>query len=202
MGYPIKYAILELKENGGAKYNYEDIIKGYIVSKCYVLERRFSYSNKSISYVVSFPYDDFDNFVKWYKKNSKNYYFDIYKHYWEYRRNPSEELIRDDYIHHIVSNLFNTYEEAMNVSNYKNGCLRGKLLKNTGSNAYEYLKKEFEDTMDICSEYEKYIFANTTDMNVSINMLTCDSDIIQESLKEIVNKHEKNNTLVKKLNHK
>ena len=38
--FPIKYAVLELKEEGGYITNYKDIVRGYIVSKCWVAERR------------------------------------------------------------------------------------------------------------------------------------------------------------------
>ena len=37
MGFPIKYAVEELKVDGGYVYDYNDITKGFIVSKCYVL---------------------------------------------------------------------------------------------------------------------------------------------------------------------
>lgn len=168
MSYPIKYAVEDLKVDGGIIHDYEDITKGYIVSKCYVLENRLNYRDDCISYVVSFPYDSFDIFVSWYKRNSHNYYFDIYKHYYEQRRDPNRELLRDGYPRHIVTELFDTYEEAKEVADRKNGCLKGEILTNTGSAAYEKLSEEFKDTMEICGEYEKFVFANTTDMEVSL----------------------------------
>lgn len=171
MKYPIKYAIEELKVDGGYEYGYEKIAKGYIVSKCYVLESRFNYANEFTTHVVSFPYDNFDSFVSWYYRNSYNYNFDIYKHYYEQRRNPDRELLRDDYPHHIICEMFTCYEEAKNIADSKNSCLRGKILTNTGSAAYDKLSKEFNNMMNICSEYEKYIFANTSDMEVSIEEL-------------------------------
>ena len=41
--FPIKYAILELKEKGGYITNYEYIVRGYIVSKCWVVESSIKY---------------------------------------------------------------------------------------------------------------------------------------------------------------
>lgn len=167
MSYPIKYAVEELKVDGGYEYGYEEITKGYIVSKCYVLESRLNYGNNHTTYVVSFPYDNFDSFVSWYYRNSYNYNFDIYKHYYEQRRKPDRELLRDEYPRHIICELFDTYEEAKDLADSKNSCLRGKILTNTGSAAYEKRSKEFNNMMEICGEYEKFIFANTTDMAIS-----------------------------------
>ena len=168
MSYPIKYAVEELKVDGGYEYGYEKITKGFIVSKCYILESRFNYGTENTTYVVSFPYDNFDSFVSWYYRNSYNYNFDIYKHYYEQRRNPDRELLRDEYPYHIICELFDTYEEAKELVDNKNGCLRGKVLTNTGNAVYDKLSKEFNNTMEICGEYEKFIFANTTDMEVSM----------------------------------
>ena len=45
MKYPIKYAILELKVDGGPIHGYEEITKGFIVSKCFVLAEGLKYTS-------------------------------------------------------------------------------------------------------------------------------------------------------------
>ena len=73
MNYPVKYAVLELQVDGGIRYDYEDITKGFVVSKCYVLEDRLIYSYNGSAFqkfVVSFPYDNFEYFMIWFNKNS------------------------------------------------------------------------------------------------------------------------------------
>ena len=61
INYPIKYAVLELKERGGWSVGYKDITQGFIVSKCYVIESSIIYnadgSYKTIHRVV-FPFSD------------------------------------------------------------------------------------------------------------------------------------------------
>ena len=174
MNYPIKYAVLELKVDGGILHDYEDITKGFIVSKCHVLIENLTYASNGRSYpkyIVSFPYDNFSYFDIWFARNKDNYrsyISDLYKRYYEERKNPSREYLRDGYPLHVVGELFNTYEEAKELADSKNSRLKDEILTNTGRAAYEKLKKEFEDTMEVCGEYEKYIFANTTDMEVSL----------------------------------
>lgn len=187
MGYPIKYAVLELKADGGIAHDYEDITKGFVVSKCHILEDRLIYLYNGATYqkiVVSFPYDNFEYFMIWFHQNShkySSYIYDLYKNYFESKHDPSREHLRDGYPLHIVSELFNTYEEAKELADHKNGQLKGEILKNTGRSAYEKLLKDFDETMLMCGEYEKYIFANTNDM--------------------IIDK-EQNKELIRTLNHK
>lgn len=170
MSYPIKYAIEELKVTGGSAVCYEDITKGYIVSKCYVLEERIDCSSGNRKYVISFPYDDFEHFMEWFKSNKdkyNHYLADLYKRYYEQRINPDRECCREGYPRHIVSELYDTYEEAKEIADRKNNLLKSEETLNTGNAAYQKLSQEFADTMEICGEYEKFIFANTADMEVS-----------------------------------
>ena len=170
MKYPIKYAILELKLNGGPTHCYEEITKGFIVSKCYVLEEALkytSYGDAIPKYVISFPYDNFEYFIEWMGKNSDNYYFDHYKYYYESKNDPSEAHLKDSFPI-VVTQIFDTYKEAKEIANNKNGELKYNLLINTGIKEYETLSKEFDDNMNLCGEYEKFIYVNTTNMQISL----------------------------------
>ena len=172
MDYPIKYAVEELKVDGGINYEYEDITKGFIVSKCYVLEDRLIYlpnGETCQKFVVSFPYDQFEYFTRWFRQNSykyMSYIYDLYKNYIENKHDPSREHLRDGHPLHFVCELFDDFLEAKEMVDHKNNQLKGEILANTGRKAYEKLLKEFDDTMTMCGEYEKFIFANTSDMLV------------------------------------
>ena len=187
MKYPIKYAILELKVDGGPIHCYEEITKGFIVSKCFVLAEGLKYTSagKTIpKYIVSFPYDGFEYFIKWMERNRDNYYFDHYKYYYESRNNPDKAYLRDNFPI-IIDQIFDTYEAAKKIADHKNSELKNNLLTNTGSKAYETLSKEFADTMDLCDEYEKFIYANTTDIQISL--LTSEERKMQNDMeKEIM----------------
>ena len=139
-------------------------------SVCYVLEERIDCSSGNRKYVVSFPYDDFEHFMEWFKinKDKYNYYIAaLYKRYYEQRINPDRECYREGYPRHIVIELYDTYEEAKEIADRKNTLLKSEETLNTGSAAYQKLSQEFANTMEICGEYEKFIFVNTTDMEVS-----------------------------------
>ena len=72
--FPIKYAILELKEKSGYLANYKDIVRGYIVSKCWVVEssiKYFSNGESKIFHKVIFPYKSLDVFKTSLCNNSK-----------------------------------------------------------------------------------------------------------------------------------
>ena len=45
LNYPIKYAVLELKEKGGYLVGYKGITQGFIVSKCYVIRSNRAYNS-------------------------------------------------------------------------------------------------------------------------------------------------------------
>ena len=169
MSLPVKYAILELKADGGFAFDYEDITRGFIVSKCYVLEDRLIYSSNYHKYVISFPYDNFEYFMLWFKNNQhkyNGYMNDLYKYYDETSHDPSKEYEREGYPVHIATKLYDDYFIAKEIADHKNGILKGELLTNTGSKAYQRLLGEFDNTMLMCGEYEKFIFANTSDMQI------------------------------------
>lgn len=161
--YPIKYAILELKENGGWLNNYEDITQGYIVSKCYVMESSIKYfrdGTSKLSYKVVFPF-----------KNNSNLELSL-QHLRE-EPNPSRDLCGECYPVDIVSNLFDSYDEAKVMSIKKNKDLEEKIVLKVyisdpnWKEKYQKLKDEFAKKMDICHEIEKSIFNRTNDMKIS-----------------------------------
>ena len=65
--YPVKYAVQELTQYGGWENSFVDTIKGYIVSKCYIVETNTMYyadGKEQTSYNVVFPYQDIEAFQK------------------------------------------------------------------------------------------------------------------------------------------
>ena len=103
--FPIKYAVLELVEDGGYINNYEKVIKGYIATKCYVLEDVIKYKSNGTNYElyrVFFP-----------NKNLEAFESD------ENRDLKHEKLSVDLYGNlrgvDTVYALYDTYEEAKQV---------------------------------------------------------------------------------------
>ena len=65
LNYPVKYAVLELKEVGGYSQGWEDITKGFIASKCFVVESKVKYlsdGSSKVSHKVVFPHKDYKTF--------------------------------------------------------------------------------------------------------------------------------------------
>lgn len=170
MGYPVKYAVEELKVEGGYITNGEDVIKGYIVSKCYLIEDRISYDEsyevKGIKHLVAFPYVDFEDFIT-YKRRIRNMNttpFRSIPDYYEVRKDPNREKL--GYSHFIISDLYDSYEEAFFAADSKNITLKGELLLHTSTNQYEVESARIDYDLDLCREYEKFVFERTTDMKV------------------------------------
>lgn len=165
LNYPIKYAVLELKEKGGWDNNYEDITIGFIVSICYVVNQNIRYyqdgTNKT-TYQVVFPYKDIHTFKYRQIFNDEP----IIPHYslWHKCLNSDK-----------VSEIFDTYEEASIAAEKANINKRKSII----CNIYEYnnlLKKHYED-LAICKQFEKLVQEKTIDMaitkeNISIKKLT------------------------------
>ena len=74
--YPIKYAVMQVLEDGGWLYDYEDILIGHIVSKCYLIESKVRYykddENRIIHYVL-FPYKRIESYKKCGKLLKRSY---------------------------------------------------------------------------------------------------------------------------------
>lgn len=177
----IKYAVQELSIE---KYDYyaDDYIKetkGFIVSKCYVLEDRICYSESGTThkYAVSFRYDNFESFMAYCNRFKLVYGDNCYKYYVGYISNHPKT--------YVVDELFDSYEEAKIIAEAKNSNLKWENISNTSSNAYDELSKSIDNTLSICAEYEKFIFANTVDMEVTKEKID-DNDINAEIIKRIL----------------
>ena len=169
MGMLIKYAVQELKVEGGFLEHYEDITKGFIISKCQVLEDRkvyYSEDNFTHKYIVCFPYSRFYDFSKWVSKNNS------FKYYYEERKIPlsgrEEQYDLKKYLYFsTVTRLYDTYEEALKEKDLKNNVIMNSILSDTSYYGYKKLRKEFEDTLSLCNDYETFIYKNTEDLDIS-----------------------------------
>ena len=167
LNYPIKYAVLELKERGGWIDRYEDKVKGYIVSKCYVVETTIRYTKEGkekITHKVVFPYQDLTLFKAGLRKEEKNLgkghipEYDIYG-----RAYPTE----------VVEDLFDDYFIAKEKATQKNAELRKELLADislTNPNWKEEKEKKEEDLLkelSICQSMEEVISFFTEGMEIT-----------------------------------
>jgi len=157
----IKYAVEELKVDGGFINDYQDITKGFIVSKCYVIEDiiRHPFENPIQMYLVSFPYYNFEDFSIYLDRNIN------YKYYYEENGVNKPNSLRR------VSTIFDTYEEAKEKANIENEMLKDTLTADANCLGFWKELKEIEDnfydTMKKCEKYEDWILENTKDMEIS-----------------------------------
>ena len=173
INYPIKYAVLELKERGGFLVGYQDITQGFIASKCYVVGSSIKYKKDGsceISHSVVFPFKDIEMF-----KNSLR----------NGRRNISEKVIPkynacdNIYPVDIVSNLFDSYEKAKMDAINKNEEFKSNLVMETPAfwsanfldsdlkKQYESLIQKFNQNLEICNIFEELVSEATLDMEIS-----------------------------------
>ena len=169
--YPIKYAILELKENGNYVTNYEDIVRGYIVSKCWVVAsslKYFSNGDSKLFHKVIFPYKNLDRFKMSLLNNEKNLGERIEPQY-DFNYNP--------YPVDITEELFDSYEEAKEKAHKKNEEMKHKLVLNVRYSildsrfkiALSEMEKEFLKELSICELFESLALLNTEDMELTPN---------------------------------
>ncbi len=162
--FPIKYAVLKLKDNGGYYTYYEDIVRGYIVSKCWVVQSSIKYyanGKNEIFHKVIFPYKDLDAFKISLKYNEE---------YLGQRVIPSYDFNFNPYPTDIVSNLFNTYDEAKIMADELNEEMKRKLILDMGlrfKKTLSELEKEFKEQLNICQLFEKLSLLNTEDMIIT-----------------------------------
>lgn len=170
--FPIKYAVLELKQKGGYTNNYEDIIRGYIVSKCWVVESSIKYSSSGeskISHKVIFPYSNLDNFKASLHNNGK---------YIGERIMPSYDACDEPYPVDIVTDLFDTYDDAKVKAKEKNDALRKELIITIPYRKYYPqfkitfvdVEEKFKSELAICQLFENEVEENTKDMIITPNI--------------------------------
>lgn len=169
--FPVKYAVLELKSNGGYSTNYEDVTEGFIVSKCYVVGsevRYFPTGEAKVTYKVYFPYDDIENFFIIYSHNNLNN-----GRYVQDRKMFGIDACNNYYPVHIVEGIFDTYEGAKEEAEQKNENMRRKISlafsisDSSFKEKYDKAVEEFKKRLSICSFYEQFIADNTEDMKVT-----------------------------------
>ena len=170
--YPIKYALLEMKANGGEKNNWKEISLGYIVSKCYVIEKFIRYlgdgSTKS-GYKVVFPYNNITQFIEQYKTA------DDINTIIESRNLPLYDSNYNLLNAQILYELYDNYNEIKSICEYKNSIIRANLITNIpiASDDWEIklrlLQKDFDKKLLLCNKYEEWINMKTKNMHITPN---------------------------------
>ena len=165
--YPIKYAVLELKEPGGWAVGYKDITQGFIVSKCYVVGSEIKYysnGENKITHKVVFPFKNISDF-RISLQNGTDYNLNEVI--------PSYDACGRPYPIDEVSYLFDSYEQAHESAFKKNEKIEGDLIlavSLTDENwieKYEKLKIEFLENLNICNQFENLILEKTENMDIS-----------------------------------
>lgn len=180
--FPIKYAVLELKAKN---WKGEDVTKGYIVSKCYVVGY-YTYEDismlgqkrENIWYKVIFPYKDYEGFIE----SLRDYNEDIGK----------RVILNDDFNFESkqidkVFKVFNTYEDAKEMAENYNQSLKSELFRyaqrkhkhglafnsqihDAIHKTYNNLVSNFERELERCYQFEELSLANTEDMIITRDM--------------------------------
>lgn len=170
--YPIKYAVLELTEEGGYPVNYKDIVRGYIVSKCYVVESSIKYfynGDSKIFHKVVFPFKSLKT-LKLSLRNQNQYNGEKVTPKYDYNNEP--------YPVNIVSDLFDTYEDAKVQAQSQNEKLKHQIVSKIPYSVSdpkfkptlaEY-EKDYIEQLAICQLFEKLALSNTEDMNITLEI--------------------------------
>ena len=178
LNYPIKYAVLEVKENGEFIDSYDTLVKGYIVSKCYVVRTTLDYldnGNITIKHDVVFPYKDITYF-----KDSAPFGGLGYKNI------PLYDNSGEPYPTNTVYELFDSYEEAKELANLKNKELLDKILSLNGltDEAIEIIGEDFSKNLEECNEFENAILKETQD--IKLNTLVVNDNEDEEKLLRLI----------------
>ncbi len=160
LNYPIKFAIQELTIEGGFTQNYENIILGFIVSKCYVVNENIKYledGTNHITYKVVFPYKDIDSFrcslSKLYNYNEKPAI-------------PKYNYCGECKNANTVTKIFDTYEEAYLDTEIENQNLRKK-IPFYNIEEYKNLIMKYNKNLEICKLFEQLILDKTKNMIIT-----------------------------------
>ena len=166
-GYPIKYAVEELTISSGYKNGYDDIIEGYIVSKCYVTDTNISYytgMEPRITHEVVFPFRKYEKFK-----------FDLGSgvKYHETPITPRRNARGNASYTQTVDKLFDTFEEAKkeaeiaNSDIWKTELYNISLLDGDWRIKHKRALLEHKTRLGVCSCYETFITEHTKDMEVT-----------------------------------
>ncbi len=165
--YPIKYAVLEVQEKGGWAVGYEDVTKGFIASKCFVVETKVVYGKDGKSKVINkvvFPYEDYSFFEHSLSRGIKNLGIMNSINY-DANNNP--------YPSHIVNELYETFDEAKEKANKCNEDYKVNLINRVSFSEpswqyqYELLKNDFDKTSSLCNLFEQLIESKTRLLEIS-----------------------------------
>ena len=170
--YPIKYAVLELKEKGGYLVGYKDIARGNIVSKCYVLESTIRYTSdggSNLFHIVVFPFSNLETFKRSLRNQSQ---------YIGEKTIPRYDFDNDPYKATVVSELFDTYEEAKEKAQAQNEKMKSQTIleisyHTSGPNLTQAIadyEQEFTKHLAICQSFEELALLKTEDMNITPSM--------------------------------
>ncbi len=166
-GYPIKYAVEELTISSGYKNGYDDIIEGYIVSKCYVTDTNISYytgMEPRITHEVVFPFRKYEKFK-----------FDLGSgvKYHETPITPRRNASGNASYAQTVDKLFDTFEEAKkeaeiaNSNIWKTELMNLSLLDEDWKAKHKRALLEHKTRLGVCSCYETFITEQTKDMQIT-----------------------------------
>lgn len=166
--YPIMYAPLEIKEQGGYINNYEIITLGYAVSKCYLIESSIRYlinGSTELYHKVVFPYKNISALHSEKKALGK----------------PNLPSYNAEY--DIVSDVFDNYDDVKRCVEDKNNLLKLGLAAykptllsdddqekyNRQMELYNAEVEELKKQLDVCERYEKLVLMETQKMTISTN---------------------------------
>jgi len=164
ISYPIKYALLAMIEPSSWELGLNELeleyeICGYIVSKVYLMginTKILCDGSSRICYEVVYPY-----------KSDKDL---------EMRNIPKFNLDGECYNYDKVLNVYDTFEEAKEVSEQCNHVLRRKYISNISLTDCDWKlklinkQKDFDSRLDNYKIFEKSILERTQDMgNVEVN---------------------------------
>lgn len=167
VNYPVKYAVLELKQRGDQSVRFKEITKGFIASKCFIIESNIVYDHKGkgkIIHKVVFPYKDIEMFNNSIKNGRPN----IGK-----PEIPYSRALNNTFKLNIVEELYDSYESAKTKARDLNEKHSKKLMRSVEDffgdldfkDQRENILKEFEDGLEMCYLFEQTIAYATMDMN-------------------------------------
>jgi hypothetical protein len=155
--YPQKYAVLPVEERLGWGGGYEKVTRGFVASKCYLVEAKTTYGpngERKISYKVVFPYRDFEEFKRRMYQGTLSLG----------REEVPEYSIYDGLINHNeVSYVFDSYEEAEYLASIENQDLEAHLMEDISfllpdwQQKYEKKKEDFLNQLELCLQFGKAI---------------------------------------------
>lgn len=137
------------------------IIKVEGVSKCYVIESSIKYSpngDKQISHKVVFPFSNLETLRRSLHNQSE---------YIGKRTIPVYDACNRPYPVNVVTDLFDSYEEAKIDAEEKNEEYKHEFAKNPD---WKEQFKEFEQSLELCYLFEKLVLEATEDMNITNEM--------------------------------